>query len=86
MIEFRVREWLAGYAGCEPEDIEPVGAVRATARGQEARYEVSGQELALVVVTWPVAAERARVRIVLASVGDREGATHELYGVERVTW
>jgi hypothetical protein len=57
MIEFRVREWLAGYAGCEPEDIEPVGAVRATARGQEARYEVRGQELALVIVTWPVAVE-----------------------------
>jgi hypothetical protein len=86
VTEFRVRDWLAGYAGCEPDDIEPVGAVRATVRGQEARYEVLRGEMALVVVTWPVEVERSGVRIVLATLGDRDGTTHELHGVEHVIW
>jgi hypothetical protein len=85
-MEFRVRDWLAGYAGCEPDDIEPVGAVRATVRGQEARYEVIRSEMALVVISWPVTVERDTLRLVSATVGDLDGESHELHGVKRVVW
>ena len=86
MGDFFVRDWLAARLRIEPDQLDLAGAVRGVGRGQEARYDIDGGEMATVLVTWPAPAQGGGTsRTIVATLPDGR-ALNVIDGSERVVW
>jgi len=86
MGDFFVRSWLALRLGREPDQLDLSGVVRATGRGQEARYDIDGGEMATVLVTWAVPGTRGKTSRTVIATLPGGGAMDALDGSDRVIW
>jgi hypothetical protein len=86
MGDFVVRDWLAARLGREAHQLDITGVVRSTARGQEARYEVDGGDMASVLITWASPGGGGRSsRTVIGTLPDG-GARDVIDGTDFVRW
>ena len=84
--DFDVRDWLAARLRCQPDQLDLLGEAQATARDQEARYDLDGGSEAVVLITWAVPAFRGRTSRTVVATLPAGDALHVLDGSEHISW